>query len=414
MSVHQISNQQIADEVTPAGRNSLGVYVQVPFCQTKCTYCNFHTGPAARSAYAPYVRAVEREIREHGELYRDAGLESAARAVAELPVDTIYIGGGTPSLLDPADLARIIAAIDASFGGAALSGAPDEVTLEADPETIDAAKAMAWRAAGVNRISMGAQSFNDLELEAAGRMHRRTDIFSAVEILRRAGFANIGLDLIAGLPHQTDASWQESLDRLVELRPEHVSIYLLEIDEESRLGREVLSLGSRYGAGAIPSDDAMAGQYERACEQLAAAGYEHYEISNWALPGLRSRHNLKYWRREPYIGFGAGAHSFDGSMRWSNAYDIAEYVASVEQGKLPVDQRDAVTCAQALEEEMFLGLRQLDGIDLPRIEARYGVSLAPRIEDLRAQGLVLRDGPLVRLAPDRLTVSNEVFVALLD
>jgi oxygen-independent coproporphyrinogen-3 oxidase len=308
----------------------------------------------------------------------------------------------------------MIAAIRASFGGLALSGAPDEVTLEADPETIDAAKAVAWRAAGVNRISMGAQSFNDLELEAAGRMHRRTDIFSAVGILRRAGFANIGLDLIAGLPHQSDVTWQESLDRLVELRPEHVSVYLLEIDEESRLGREVLSLGSRYGAGAIPSDDAMAGQYERACEQLATAGYEHYEISNWALPGLRSRHNLKYWRREAYIGFGAGAHSFDGQMRWSNAHDITKYVASIEQGKLPVDQRDPVTRAQALEEEMFLGLRQLDGIDLPRIEARYGVSLAPRIEDLRAQGLVLREGPLVRLAPDRLTVSNEVFVALLD
>jgi oxygen-independent coproporphyrinogen-3 oxidase len=412
MAVHT-SGGEIANDVTPAGRNSLGVYVQVPFCQTKCTYCNFHTGPAARSAYAPYVRAVEREIHEHRELYRAAGLKSAARAAAELPVDTIYIGGGTPSLLDPADLARMIAAIDASFGGAAFSGAADEVTLEADPETIDAAKANAWRAAGVNRISMGAQSFNDIELAAAGRMHRRKDIFSAVEILRRAGFANIGLDLIAGLPHQTDATWQESLGRLVELRPEHVSVYLLEIDEESRLGREVLSLGSRYGAGAIPSDDAMAGQYERACEVLAAAGYEHYEISNWALPGLRSRHNLKYWRREAYVGFGAGAHSFDGEVRWSNAHDIAEYVASIELGRLPVDQRDRVTRAQALEEEMFLGLRQLDGIDLPRIETRYGVSLAPRIEDLRAQGLVLRDGPLVRLAPDRLTVSNEVFVALL-
>ena len=298
--------------------------------------------------------------------------------------------------------------------GERFGGTPNEVTLEADPETIDADKAAAWRAAGVNRISLGAQSFNDVELQAAGRMHRRKDIFAAVEILRGAGFANISLDLIAGLPHQTDASWQESLDRTMELRPEHVSIYLLEIDEESRLGKEVLSLGSRYGAAAIPSEDAMAAQYERACEQLAAAGYEHYEISNWALPGRRSRHNLKYWRREPYIGFGAGAHSFDGQWRWSNAHDVAAYVAAIEGGKLPVDQRDEVTRAQALEEEMFLGLRQLDGIDLPRIEKEYGVALGPRIEELRAQGLVLREGPLVRLAPGRLTVSNEVFVALLD
>jgi oxygen-independent coproporphyrinogen III oxidase len=388
---------------------SLGIYIQVPFCQTKCTYCNFHTGPAARSSYAPYARAVQREIREHAALYSAAGLPHAEQIAARLSMDTLYIGGGTPSLLDPSDLAGMIAATRESF-----SGALDEVTLEADPETIEAEKAAAWRAAGVNRISLGAQSFNDVELQAAGRMHRRKDIFSAVATLRAAGFANISLDLIAGLPHQTGANWQESLDRLVELRPEHVSVYLLEIDEESRLGREVLTLGSRYGAATIPEDDSMAAQYEGACEQLAAAGYDHYEISNWALPGRRSKHNLKYWRREAYLGFGAGAHSFDGEWRWANAHDIAEYVAAIEQGRLPVDAPEQVTRAQALEEEMFLGLRQLDGIDLPRIEQEYGVALAPRIEELRAQGLVLREGPLVRLAPGRLTVSNEVFVALLD
>jgi oxygen-independent coproporphyrinogen-3 oxidase len=378
---------------------SLGVYIQVPFCQTKCTYCNFHTGPAARSMYSPYARAVEREIRER-----------AGQAVAFGRVDTIYLGGGTPSLLEPADLASIIAAVPES-----LPGAGGEVTLEADPETISAEKAAAWRAAGINRISLGAQSFHDTELVAAGRMHRRADIFRAVELLRAAGFANVGLDLIAGLPHQTAASWGDSLGELLRIRPEHISIYLLEIDDASRLGRESLAGGSRYGASAIPDDDAMATSYELACVELAAAGYEHYEISNWALPGFRSRHNLKYWRREPYLGFGAGAHSFDGRWRWANAHDPAAYVAAIEQGRLPIEQREEVTRAQALEEEMFLGLRQLDGIDLARIENEYQTtSLGPRIADLLAQGLIERDGTIVRLAPGKLTVSNEVFVALLD
>jgi len=231
---------------------SLGIYIQVPFCQTKCTYCNFHTGPAARSLYSPYARAVEREIRER-----------AAQATAFGPVDTIYLGGGTPSLLEPADLASIIGAVRGSFVGVG-----GEVTLEADPETISAEKAAAWSAAGVNRISLGAQSFHDNELVAAGRMHRRADIFRAVELLHAAGLANVGLDLIAGLPHQTSASWGDSLGELLRIRPEHISIYLLEIDEGSRLGRESLEGGSRYGAAAIPDDDSMATFYEQACAEL--------------------------------------------------------------------------------------------------------------------------------------------------
>jgi oxygen-independent coproporphyrinogen-3 oxidase len=386
---------------------SLGIYIQVPFCQTKCTYCNFHTGVAARQMYGPYARAVEREIAEHAALCAAAGLSCAA--AANETVDTIYLGGGTPSLLDPEDLARMLRTLRLHF-----IAANCEVTLEADPETIDSSKATAWLAAGINRISLGTQSFNDQELKAAGRMHRREDIFRAAELLGQAGFANLSFDLIAGLPHQTKESWQESLDRLLALRPAHISIYLLEIDEGSRLGRESLAGGVRYGAAAIPADDAMAGFYEFGCAQLAAAGYEHYEISNWALPGKRSRHNLKYWRREAYLGFGAGAHSFDGRQRWANTHDPAAYVAAIGEGRLPIEQREEVTRKQALDEEMFLGLRQLEGIDLGRIERQYDVELGPRIEELKAQGLVECDGPWVRLAPNRLTVSNEVFVALLD
>ena len=387
---------------------SLGIYIQVPFCQTKCTYCNFHTGPAARSLYAPYASAVVREIGEHGALYRSAGLPESDLDTANI-ADTIYLGGGTPSLLDPADLARIVDAVRAHFPHTL-----SEVTLEADPETITSQKAAAWRASGINRISLGAQSFHDAELAAAGRMHRRHDIFSAIDCLRATGFQNISLDLIAGLPHQTAAAWQDSLNELLRLRPEHVSIYLLAIDEGSRLGREVLAGGSRYGSAAVPDDDAMAAAYEAGGEQLAAAGYDHYEISNWALPGFRSRHNSKYWRREPYLGFGAGAHSFVGRRRWANAHDAAQYVAAMERGVLPVEQREEISSAQALEEEMFLGLRQLEGVDLESIEQRYQTRLGPRVEPLLAQGLLERVGARLRLAPGCLTVSNEVFVALLD
>jgi oxygen-independent coproporphyrinogen III oxidase len=446
---------------------TLGIYIQVPFCQTKCTYCNFHTGVASPAAYAPYARAVEREMRDWRALHAAAGLESVNRfspsnaaptrchserseesafvlnvapacpedvergfsPACSAFADTVYLGGGTPSLFDPADLARILAAVHAQFPGAdpiapssTARAASPEVTLEADPETITPEKAAAWLASGINRISLGAQSFHDSELKPAGRMHRREDIFAAIAHLRAAGFANISLDLIAGLPYQTATSWQASVDEALRLRPEHISIYLFEVDEGSRLGRELLSGGSRYSAAAVPSDDAMADSYEFACRRLREAGYDHYEISNWALPGFRSRHNLKYWRRDPYLGFGAGAHSFDGRWRWANAHDPAAYAAAIEQGRLPVEQLEEVTPKQALEEELFLGLRQLEGIDLASIEAQYGAefsadfkgTLGARLDELRAQGLVECAGTRVRLAPARLAISNEVFVALLD
>jgi len=458
----------------------LGIYVQVPFCQTKCTYCNFHTGVVGSSRFAPYVEVVCREIREHQELLKAAGVEWPGRFGREgqpggpdttgtgaaplrrkgeglrdvgkrpaseggpytettLGVDTVYIGGGTPSLLDAAHLQNILDAIRETFktcaegasGGSRKSGGKpphsqisgatggegagkiEEVTLEADPETVQPQKATAWVRAGINRVSFGLQSFVDRELIAAGRMHRRADIYRAVPILREAGIRNISFDLIAGLPHQTKESWRQSLEELVALAPEHVSVYLLEIDEGSRLGKELLQGGGKYSAGAVPSEDEMAEFYETAQESLAAAGYHHYEISNWAKPGFESRHNLKYWRREPYLGFGAGAHSFSGTERWANAHDAAAYVAAVQGGRLPVEQNEKLTAESALEEELFLGLRQLDGIDVGRIEREYGVALTGRFDPLASAGLVKRDGDLVRLAPEKLSVSNEVFVELM-
>jgi oxygen-independent coproporphyrinogen-3 oxidase len=381
---------------------TLGAYIQVPFCQTRCTYCNFHTGVVSRDRYEPYAEAICREI--------------ATSDLASGPkVDTVYFGGGTPSLLDPALLTRILDALRRASGGELT-----EVTLEADPETITPQKASAWFAAGFNRVSLGAQSFNDRELQAAGRMHRREDIYRAADFLRAAGFRNISLDLIAGLAHQTRESWEASVGRVLRILPEHVSVYMLEVDEDSRLGKEVLAGGSRYGAADIPDDDAMADFYDYAGERFAAAGYEHYEISNWGLPGRHSKHNLKYWRREPYLGLGAGAHSFDGLSRWANVHDPARYVTLIERGASAREQIETVVPPQALQEEFYLGLRQLEGIDFARIERDYEpqlsdrlITLRERIDQLRSNGFIEVDGPRLRIAPDRLTVSNEIFVQLL-
>ena len=402
----------------------LGIYVQVPFCQTKCTYCNFHTGVVAKERFAPYVDAVCKEIREHRELLkaarviwtsgerpletRDKRVESGENEETKYLVDTVYFGGGTPSLLEAGQLAKILEAIRE-----ALANEFQEVTLEADPETVEREKADAWARAGINRVSFGVQSFSDEELKAAGRMHRRADVYRAVPILRAAGIQNISFDLIAGLPHQTKESWKQSLEELIALAPEHVSVYLLEVDEGSRLGKELLAGGTRYSAGAVPGEDEMAEFYEMAQAKLGTAGYRHYEISNWAKPGFESKHNLKYWRREPYLGFGAGAHSFSVRQRWANVHDALAYVGAIESGRLPVEQLETVTAEQALEEELFLGLRQLDGVDVGRIERKYGVELAGRFEPLTTAGLVEREGDVVRLAEQKLSVSNEVFVELM-
>jgi oxygen-independent coproporphyrinogen-3 oxidase len=385
---------------------TLGIYIQVPFCQTKCTYCNFHTGVVSRDRYRPYSNAVCREI-------------AGAAEAPQLSADTIYFGGGTPSLLDPAALAKILDTLRANY-----SFETPEITLEADPETITAEKSKSWLAAGFKRISLGVQSFNDRELQATGRMHRRADIARATEILRTAGFDNISMDLIIGLPHQTHESWDQSVSALLDLRPEHISIYMLEVDEGSHLGKESLAGGTRYGAPAIPPDDTQAEFYDSACTRLASAGYDHYEISNWALPRRRSRHNLKYWRREPYLGFGAGAHSFDGKTRWANAHDSAQYVAMIEQGISPREQIEPVTSEQALEEEFFLGLRQLDGIDLARIERDYAApnsngtrarltAIRSQIDSLRAQRLLDLEGTRLRLSPEHLTISSSILAELL-
>ncbi len=383
----------------------LGIYIQVPFCQTKCTYCNFHTGVVAAGRYAPYSAAVCAEIRQREAFWNAAGLNVPERDVL---VDTVYIGGGTPSLLEPELLARIIDEIREQFPCAL-----QEITLEADPETVDEFKAAKWVAAGINRISFGAQSFIDEELKAAGRMHRRTDIYQSSKTLRAAGIGNISFDLIAGLPKQTAESWRKSVEEATALSPEHISIYMMEIDEGSRLGLEVLQGGPRYSARDLPEDETMADFYETAQLLLKQAGYQQYEISNWSKRGFASLHNLKYWRREPYFGFGAGAHSFSGSERWANTHDAATYVTAIETNRKAIDTLDEVTKDMALEEELFLGLRQLAGINLGRIEQHYGVDFQKKVRELASGGLIEQSGQIVRLPADKLSVSTEIIVELL-
>jgi oxygen-independent coproporphyrinogen-3 oxidase len=388
---------------------NLGVYIQVPFCQTKCTYCNFHTGVVSAGRFGPYAAAVCREIREHSKLLQSVGVTMAGGiSPISHSVDTVYIGGGTPSLLEPELLNAMLQALRAMFDCSST-----EVTLEADPETIETEKAAHWVAAGFNRVSFGTQSFVDEELKAAGRMHRREDIYRAVPILRAAGIRNISFDLIAGLPKQTHASWRQSLSEAIALGPEHISVYMMEIDEGSRLGLEVLQSGSRYNAKDLPSEESMAEFYELAQAELKSAGYLQYEISNWAKPGFESRHNLKYWRREPYLGFGAGAHSFFGAQRWANRHDAAAYVTAISEGKSATESVDTLTPALAVEEEFFLGLRQLSGINLGRIERQYGVRLTRNIGELASRGMVEKHGDNLRLPASKLSVSNEIIVELL-
>ncbi len=384
---------------------TVGIYIQVPFCQTKCTYCNFHTGVVVKGRFAPYTAAVSREICGHEQLWKIAGIQISS---ASRVVDTVYIGGGTPSLLEPGLLAEMMESIRDTF--------PcdfKEITLEADPETIEPEKVEAWATTGINRISFGTQSFIDEELRAAGRMHRRDDIYRAVPILRAAGIRNISFDLIAGLPKQTAASWLTSLEEAIALSPEHVSIYMMEIDEGSRLGLEVLQGGARYSAKDLPTEESMADFYKTAQSVLKTAGYVQYEISNWAKPGFASQHNLKYWRRKPYFGFGAGAHSFSGLQRWANIHDAAAYVDAISSQRSAIQSVDALTADLALEEELFLGLRQLSGIDLSRIEQQYGVDFEQKVSQLASTGMVERDGEQVRLPAEKLGISNEIIVELL-
>jgi oxygen-independent coproporphyrinogen III oxidase len=351
-----------------------GVYVSYPFCAQKCTYCNFASGVLPHELEQRYLEALEREICAHPWEWRP---------------DTVYFGGGTPSNLDPQALRRLLDRIP---------GRPwQEATLEVAPGTITAEKARAWRDSGLDRVSLGVQSFVDSEIRRTGRKHSAAIVASEVALLRQAGFERINIDLIAGLSGQTRASWSESLDWIARLAPDHVSIYMLEVDDDSRLGKELRLGGVRYGASDVPTDDDTAAMYETAVERLAAIGIARYEISNFAVPGSESRHNLKYWTLEPYIGFGADAHSFDGCTRTANPESAQDYVLATGAPAEDLPHEN---------EHLFIGLRLSAGIRPTSDEWRRFDEPIQRFLDA---GLLETDGGILRLTNRGVLLSNEVF-----
>jgi oxygen-independent coproporphyrinogen-3 oxidase len=357
-----------------------GIYISWPFCAQKCTYCNFASGVLPRELEARYTDALLKEI--------------SANRWAWMP-ETIYIGGGTPSAMDTAALARLLRAFPQT--------AWREATLEAAPGSLTDERIDAWRTSVINRVSLGVQSFIKSELARTGRKHDARIVEQDVARLRAHGIQNINIDLIAGLPGQTEASWRESLASALRLDVPHLSVYMLEVDEDSRLGSEILLGGKRYGASDVPSDDSIGNFYEAAVEFLEAHGIHRYEISNFARPGAESSHNLKYWKREPYIGFGADAHSFEGASRWQNVESAQDYVARSERGE-PI--RCAETSPDAVEEKFFVGLRLSEGVHADESDwLRFG----PAFEYFLSAGVMERSNGNLRLTPRGVMVSNEIF-----
>lgn len=333
--------------------------------------------------------------------------------IFEPSVDSIYFGGGTPTLLDIAQLERMFVSIRQNFEVAGDA----EITVECAPGTLSAEKIEALVRCGVNRVSLGVQSFVDREAASVGRLHKREVVLDDIARLRSAGITNINLDLIAGLPHQSAESWHESLDALIQNGAPHASIYMLEVDEDSRLGRELIAGGNRYHAHFVPDDDLTADLYELACERLDAAGILQYEISNFAREGFESKHNLKYWTRQPYLGFGVDAHSMlfgraDDAVRFSNPDALEDYVSGAPKQKLSITRR------AALEETFFLGLRLNRGVDLSEVQVRYGAesiqAFSPIISDLRESGLVHQKDKSIRLNPRGRLLSNEIFESFIS
>src|ERR1700722_4573605 len=382
----------------------LGIYISVPFCRTKCSYCNFASDVFSRAVFDRYVHRVCSDI------------ASAPRVATEMggqlgrEVDSIYLGGGTPTVLAAAQLERIFTKVRSQFDVQA--GA--EVTVECAPGTLTAATLESLPGCGVNRVSFGVQSFVDQEAAAVGRMHKRSTVLEDIARLRAAGIANINIDLLAGLPHQTAESWEYSLSEAIATGASHVSVYMLEVDEESRLGRELLAGGTRYHAHFVPDEEAVADFYLVACDKLGAAGIAQYEISNFTRKGFDSRHNLKYWTRQPYFGFGVDAHSMlnsttpeNDAMRFAASDSLEHYMNG---GAL---QPTAVPRLAALEESFFLGLRLNRGVNLGKLAAKFGEAAVKNARgataDLISCGLLQGEGDFVWLTSRGRLLSNEVF-----
>ena len=362
-----------------------GIYISWPFCAQKCTYCNFASGVFPRELEARYTAALLKEISAHPWAWAP---------------ETIYVGGGTPSAMDSTALAQLLHAF-------AMPGWR-EATLEAAPGSLTPERVEAWQRAGINRVSLGVQSFVQSELARTGRRHNAQIVEADVAMLRALGVDNINIDLIAGLPGQSEVSWHKSLEAALKLDVPHLSIYMLEVDEDSRLGSEILLGGKRYGASDVPSDDRIAAFYETAVDLLERQGIHRYEISNFARPGAESLHNLKYWKHAPYIGFGADAHSFDGERRWQNVESVQEYVARFDRGE---SARSDESSPDPVEEKFFVGLRLSEGVHATEQDwQRFGATF----EYFLANGVMEHANGNLRLTSRGVMVSNEIFQSLSD
>jgi putative oxygen-independent coproporphyrinogen III oxidase len=399
----------------------VGIYISVPFCKAKCTFCNFASGVFGAERMQQYVERLCDEIR--------LSHLAAGKIGASLPraVDTIYFGGGTPSLLSARQFQQIFERLRGEFNVAADA----EITLECAPGQLADETLNELLQQGMNRISFGVQSFVDEETAAVGRLHTRGQCEAEFARVRGAGVCEINIDLIAGLPYQTAKSWRFSVEQAIASGAPHISVYLLEVDDESRLGREMLEKGSRYSAAAVPSEDETAEWYQAACAWLQDAGVYQYEISNFARAGHRSRHNLKYWQRQPYLGFGLDAHSMlkasDGDVRFANTSDLDEYLGGVatstpllslkSTGNGIVSEVDVIGPVEAFEESLFLGLRLNEGVGLGSLRSQFGSEILreimPALFEIRDAGLIEVDSDRVRLTPRGRMASNEVFSRLL-
>jgi oxygen-independent coproporphyrinogen III oxidase len=362
-----------------------GLYIHIPFCEQRCHYCAFTVAVSPEQTFEPYVRRLIREIELSG---------------LNAPAGTIYFGGGTPSLVSANLLGLIL--------GAVFVNSAAEVSIEVNPGTLSSDKVAQYRDLGINRVSLGAQSLEDEDLQRAGRLHKASAVYSDFELLRQQGFANINLDLIAGLPNQELKTWTRSLDGVLKLQPEHISIYMLDHEERSAWAK--LPPG-------IPEENDFADFYSEAESRLGAAGYVHYEISNWALPGRECTHNLGYWSGNSYRGFGVGAHSFEGLRRFWNTTSLAEYAERIDADCLPVSGEETLTPSQRLEEAFMLGLRQAGGVDAFSVGELLGIVFPPewhnRVEQLQDAGWILFDGTILQLTAKGRLAANSVIEELL-
>ena len=379
-----------------------GIYLHIPFCEAKCIYCDFCSYAGLEALHGAYVDALLVQIRQSGSSRHG------------LTFDTLFVGGGTPTVLTSEQLAAIVAACRTWLG------LPEdaEATVEANPGTITQASLAALLQAGYNRLSIGVQSLHDQELALLGRIHDVRGALEAITAARAVGFSNLSLDLMYGLPHQPLARWQATLERALALAPEHLSLYALTIEERTPLARSIA-----LGALPAPDDDLAADMYELAQEMLSACGYAQYEISNWARrspgdqpgqpPARACQHNLHYWRNEPYLGLGVGAHGYDGQRRYAHIVDPEEYVRRVAAGESTLASSEAISRDQAMDETMIMGLRLANGVTRDRFRRRFGVELdavyAEALAALADTGLLEVDATGIRLAPRGYLLGNRVF-----